>query len=154
MGSGDRRVRAKLRVLMVSDLSTLPAEGGGTRMLWEQSSRLVARGHDVRVVCRAQTTSDACVTERQGVRIRSFAVDRRTARAFVVSSVLGGRRAVTLELGAEGADVEHAHQPLAGYGVLTSPAARGLPRLYSFPSPAPAAYRARPGLTPHRRVRV
>jgi len=40
---------------MVSDVSPTPAEGGGTRMLWEQSSRLVARGHDVRVVCRATT---------------------------------------------------------------------------------------------------
>src|SRR5213594_2084031 len=151
MGSGDRRVRAKLRVLMVSDVSTSPAEGGGTRMLWEQSSRLVARGHDVRVVCRAQTTSDACVIERQGVRIRSFAVDRRTARAFVVSSVLGARRAVTLELGAEGADVVHVHQPLAGYGALASAAARGLPRLYSFHSPAPLEYRSRRGMTAHHR---
>src|SRR5206468_322339 len=73
MGSGDRPVRAKLRVLMVSDVSTSPAEGGGTRMLWEQSSRLVARGHDVRVVCRAQPASDASVTERQGVRMLGFA---------------------------------------------------------------------------------
>src|SRR5437870_7751178 len=151
MGSGDRRVRAKLRVLMVSDVSTSPAEGGGTRMLWEQSSRLVARGHDVRVVCRAQPASDASVTERQGVRIRSFAVDQRTARAFVVSSVLGARRAVALELEKDRADVVHVHQPLAGYGVLTSAAARGLPRLYSFHSPASLEYRARRGMTIHHR---
>src|SRR2546428_46968 len=151
MGSGDRRVRAKLRVLMVSDVSTSPAEGGGTRMLWEQSSRLVARGHDVRVVCRAQPASDASVTERQGVRIRSFAVDQRTARAFVVSSVLGARRAVALELEKDRADVVHVHQPLAGYGVLTSPAVRGLPRLYSFHSPAPLEYRSRRGMTAHHR---
>src|SRR5438094_8257362 len=98
MGSGDRRVRAKLRVLMVSDLSTSASEGGGTRMLWEQSSRLAARGHDVRVVCRARSDGDAFATERQGVRIRSFAVDRRTARGFIVSSVLGPRRAGTVEL--------------------------------------------------------
>src|SRR5436189_1868940 len=151
MGSGDRRVRAKLRVLMVSDVSTSPAEGGGTRMLWEQSSRLVARGHDVRVVCRAQPASDASVTERQGVRIRGFAVDRRTARGFMLSSMLGARRAVALELEKDRADVVHVHQPLAGYGVLTSPAVRGLPRLYSFHSPAPLEYRSRRGMTAHHR---
>src|SRR5881296_3843147 len=151
MGSGDRPVRAKLRVLMVSDVSTSPAEGGGTRMLWEQSSRLVARGHDVRVVCRAQPASDAPVTERQGVRIRSFAVDRRTARGFMLSSMLGARRAVALELEKDRADVVHVHQPLAGYGVLTSPAVRGLPRLYSFHSPAPLEYRSRRGMTAHHR---
>jgi len=136
---------------MVSDVSTSPAEGGGTRMLWEQSSRLVARGHDVRVVCRAQPASDASVTERQGVRIRGFAVDRRTARGFMLSSMLGARRAVALELEKDRADVVHVHQPLAGYGVLTSPAVRGLPRLYSFHSPAPLEYRSRRGMTAHHR---
>src|SRR5438128_5005008 len=151
MGSGDRRVRAKLRVLMVSDVSTSPAEGGGTRMLWEQSSRLVARGHDVRVVCRAQPASDASVTERQGVRIRGFAVDRRTARGFMLSSMLGARRAAALELEKDRADVVHVHQPLAGYGVLMSPAVRGLPRLYSFHSPAPLEFRSRRGMTAHHR---
>ena len=120
-------------------------------MLWEQSSRLVARGHDVRVVCRAQPASDASVTERQGVRIRGFAVDRRTARGFMLSSMLGARRAVALELEKDRADVVHVHQPLAGYGVLTSPAVRGLPRLYSFHSPAPLEYRSRRGMTAHHR---
>src|SRR5213594_3002489 len=151
MGSGDRRVRAKLRVLMVSDVSTSPAEGGGTRMLWEQSSRLVARGHDVRVVCRATTDGEAATAERQGVRIRRFAVDRRTVRRFVVSSVLGARRVVTLELRDAPADVLYVHQPLAGVGVLMSPAVRGLPRLYSFHSPAPLEFRSRRGMTAHHR---
>jgi glycosyltransferase involved in cell wall biosynthesis/SAM-dependent methyltransferase len=136
---------------VVSDVSTTPAEGGGTRVLWEQASRLVARGHDVRVVCRGETASDASVTEQQGVRIRSFAVDRRTARGFIVSSVLGARRAVARELEAEGADVVHVHQPLAGYGALTSSAVRGLPRLYTFHSPAPLEYRSRRGMTAHHR---
>src|SRR5207244_12395204 len=146
-GSGDRRGRATLRVRMVSDVSTSPAEGGGTRMLWEQSSRLVARGHDVRVVCRAQPASDASVTERQGVRIRSFAVDRRTARGFMLSSMLGARRAVALEIEKDRAEGGHVHQPLAGYGVLTSTAVRGLLGLHSFHSPAPLDSRSRRGMT-------
>src|SRR5437016_10993015 len=132
---------------MVSDVSPSPAEGGGTRMLWEQSSRLVARGHDVRVVCRATTDGEAATAEPQGVRIRRFAVDRRTVRGFVVSSVLGARRVVTLELRDAPADVLHVHQPLAGVGVLMSPAVRGLPRLYSFHSPAPLEFRSRRGMT-------
>src|SRR3989442_1113 len=136
---------------MVSDVSPSPAEGGGTRMLWEQSSRLVARGHDVRVVCRAGSDGDASTAERQGVRIRRFPIDRRTARGFILSSVLGARRAVTLELKDHGADVLHMHQPLAGYGVLTSAAVRGLPRLYSFHSSAPLEYRSRRGMTVRHR---
>jgi len=145
------RVRAKLRVLMVADVSPSAAEGGGTRMLWEQSERLVARGHDVRVVCRAPADGNPSIAERQGVQIRSFGVDRRTARGFILSSVLGARRAVALELEKERADVLHVHQPLVGYGVLTSAAARGLPRLYSFHSSAPLEYRSRRGMTAHHR---
>jgi glycosyltransferase involved in cell wall biosynthesis/SAM-dependent methyltransferase len=136
---------------MVSDVSPSPAEGGGPRVLWEQSSRLVARGHDVCVVCRAPTDGDASTAARQGVRIRCFAVDRRTVYRFIASSVLGARRAVALELGDHGADVLHVHQPLAGYGVLTSAAVRGLPCLYSFHSPAPLEYRSRRGMTVHHR---
>src|SRR3989449_2256372 len=63
----------------------------------------------------------------------------------------GGGRAVALELEKDGAEVVHVHQPLAGYGVLTSPAVRGLPRLYSFHSPAPLEYRSRRGMTAHHR---
>src|SRR5439155_14036113 len=49
------------------------------------------------------------------------------------------------------ADVLHVHQPLAGVGVLMSPAVRGLPRLYSFHSPAPLEFRSRRGMTAHHR---
>ena len=44
-----------LRVLMISDVSPARPEGGGERMLWEQASRLAARGHEVRVLSRAHT---------------------------------------------------------------------------------------------------
>ena len=48
-----------LRVLMVSDVSPFYPAGGGERMLWEQARRLAARGHDVRVVSRADPGDDA-----------------------------------------------------------------------------------------------
>jgi glycosyltransferase involved in cell wall biosynthesis len=48
--------------------------------------------------------------------------------------------------------VLHVHQPLAGYGVLRAAAARGVPALYTFLSPAPSEYRSRGGMTAlHRR---
>jgi glycosyltransferase involved in cell wall biosynthesis/SAM-dependent methyltransferase len=142
-----------LRVLMVSDVSPSHPAGGGERMLWEQARRLAARGHDVRVVSRADPGDDAPgPLEREGVGIRPFPVDRRSIARFVRSSILGARRAATDELARRGADVLHLHQPLAGYGALVSRAGRGLPSLYSFYSPAPLEYRSRRGMTVRHRA--
>ncbi len=144
-------MRRPLRVLMVSDVSPSRPEGGGERMLWEQASRLAARGHEVRVLSRAPTAGGDDRAERQGVRLRHFSVDRRSLVRFIRSSILESRRATSEELGAAGADVLHLHQPVAGYGALLAPAARRVPRLYSFYSPAPLEYRSRRGMTAHHR---
>src|SRR5262245_46406893 len=142
-----------LRVLMVSDVSPFYPAGGGERMLWEQARRLAARGHDVRVVSRADSEDDAPhPLDRDDVRIRPFPVDRRSIARFVRSSVLGARRATADELARHGADVLHLHQPLAGYGALVSRAGGGLPSLYSFYSPAPLEYRSRRGMTARHRA--
>ena len=52
----------ELRVLMVSDVSPSRPLGGGERMLWEQARCLAARGHDVRVVSRADSDATAAVS--------------------------------------------------------------------------------------------
>jgi len=141
----------RLSVLMISDVSPARPEGGGERMLWEQASRLAACGHEVRVLSRAHSAGADGRAEWQGVRLRHFPVDRRSLVRFIRSSILEARRATSEELEAAGADVLHLHQPVAGYGALLSPAARQVPRLYSFYSPAPLEYRSRRGMTGHHR---
>ena len=137
-----------LRVLMVADVSPSQPIGGGERMLWEQARHLAARGHDVRVVSRADPGVTAPVSlEREGVRIRQFPVAQGSVARFIRSSILGARHAVADELAREPVDVLHVHQPLAGYGALASKAGGRLPSLYSFYSPAPLEYRSRRGMT-------
>src|SRR5438874_2645804 len=54
---------------MVSDVSPSHPLGGSERMLWEQARRLAARGHDVRVVNRADPDATAPVSvERECLR--------------------------------------------------------------------------------------
>ena len=146
-------MNGRLRVLMVSDVSPLRPLGGGERMLWEQARRLACRGHDVRVVSRADPDATALVSiEREGVRIRHFIADRRSIARFIRSSVFEARRAVAAALSEEPVDVLHVHQPLAGYGALASRAGARLPSLYSFYSPAPLEYRSRHGMTAFHRA--
>jgi len=87
---------SRLRVLMVADVSPLRPLGGGERMLWEQARRLVARGHDVRIISRADPRGDlAAPLELEGVRLEPFVADRRSIARFVRSSIVEARRAVT-----------------------------------------------------------
>jgi len=133
-----------MKVLVVSDVSPLVVQGGGERALWEMTSRLAARGHEVRVVSRAENGASGTTVHR-GVPVRHFPVDRRGLPAFVRAAMAGARRAVAEEIAAHGADVLHFHQPLAALGALTSAAGRRIPSLYTFHSPAPLEYRVRRG---------
>jgi len=146
-------MNARLRVLMVADVSPSRPLGGGERMLWEQARRLAARGHDVRIVSRADPDATAPVSvERERVRIHQFLPDQGSITRFIRSSIYGARRAVSEAVAHEPADVLHVHQPLAGYGALASRAGARLPSLYSFYSPAPLEYRSRRGMTTRHRA--
>src|SRR5437016_13164156 len=146
-------MNARLRVLMVADVSPSRPLGGGERMLWEQARRLAARGHDVRIVSRADPDATAPLYfERERVRIHKFLPDQRSITRFIRSSIYGARSAVSEAVAHEPADVLHVHQPLAGYGALASRAGARLPSLYSFYSPAPLEYRSRRGMTTRHRA--
>ena len=140
-----------LQVLMVSDVSPLYIRGGAERVLWEQASRLVKRGHRVRVVSRHPTESVPETLEQEGVRIQHYPADRRSTLRFLFSSILQARKAVTRVLAEEGFDVLQLYQPLSGYGALRSGRAKSLPCLYTFLSPAPLEYISRRGMTGHHR---
>jgi glycosyltransferase involved in cell wall biosynthesis/SAM-dependent methyltransferase len=137
---------SRLRVLTVADLSPLSVVGGGERVLWEVARGLGRRGHDVRILSRAPAGVAPRTAVREGVRMAEFAASRRLAE-MVASTIRAARRAAR-PLVAE-ADVLHVHQPLAGYGALAAAAARGLPSLYTFHSPAPLEYRSRRQMTAH-----
>lgn len=140
---------SRLRVLMVSDVSAAAPGGGGERVLWEHARGLAAVGHEVRVVSRMPATEAPAALEREGVRICHLVSDRASLRRFLRGVLVDSRRAIEGTLSSEGADVLDVHQPLIGYGALRAAAARGVPALYTFLSPAPLEYRSRRRMTRH-----
>lgn len=132
-----------MRILVVADVSPVAVHGGAERMLWEQASRLAARGHEVRIVSRAPAEGSDEVVVHRGIRVRHFRADRAPLARFITTSVLGARRAVAAEIAAKDVDALHVHQPLSAFGALTTRAGRSLPSLYTFHSPAPLEYRLR-----------
>src|SRR5687767_2463673 len=117
-----------LDVLVVTDASPPAIAGGAERVLWEQATRLAGRGHRVRVLGRAPETPRAYRADTP-LAVAHFAVDRGGPLAFVRTAALGARAAGARLLAERRPDILHVHQPLAGYGVLRSAAARGVPAL-------------------------
>jgi glycosyltransferase involved in cell wall biosynthesis len=140
---------SRLRVLMVSDVSPAAPGGGGERVLWEHARGLAGAGHDVRVLSRMPATEAPAALEREGVRIRHLVSGRASLRRFLRGVLVDSRRAVDEMLSREAADVLDVHQPLTGYGALRAAAARAVPALYTFLSPAPLEYRSRRRMTRH-----
>jgi len=138
---------SRLRVLTVSDVSALALEGGAERVLWEATRRLASAGHAVRILSRAPAGVAPRRAQREGVDIVEFASSRRSLAHFLTSAIFEARRAAEPLLA--DTDVLHLHQPLSGYGVLTSPLGRRRPSLYTFHSPAPLEYRSRRRMTAH-----
>ena len=140
-----------LDVLVVTDASPPAIAGGAERVLWEQATRLAGRGHRLRVLGRAPETPPS-YRGAAALSIAHFPVDRRDPLTFVRTAAFGARAAGARLLAERRPDVLHVHQPVAGYGVLRSSAARRIPVLYTFLSPAPSEYRSRRGMTSlHRR---
>jgi glycosyltransferase involved in cell wall biosynthesis len=140
----------QLRVLTVADVSPLGIEGGAERVLWEHASRLVTRGNRVRVLSRVAAGPGQAV-ERQGVAVRHYRADSRSPLRFLLTSISAARHAVHDALAEEPADVLHCYQPFSALGALRLPAAKRMPALYTFLSPAPLEYVSRRGMTAHHR---
>ena len=136
-------------MLMVADVSPLSGAGGGERVLWEHARGLARRGHAVTVLGRAANGAPAATLERDGVRVVLFATGGRSRAGFVREAVFAARAAARGILAAAPVDVLNVYQPLSGYGVLRLAAARRVPALYTFLSPAPLEYRARRRMTRH-----
>lgn len=141
---------AKLRILMVADVSPLEPHGGGSRVLREQSQRLAARGHEVTVLSRQPEGAVPADSAVAGVRVRHYDVSRAHALAFFWSSIAGARRGYRDALAGRPWDRVILHQPLSAVGVRRL-LPRAAARVYVFHSPASLEYRLRAGHPSGRR---
>ncbi len=67
-----------MKIVVVSDVSPVQLLGGGERVLWEQTSRLSARKHVVKVVSRTPDGGVPGDLVHGGVAVHHFPVDRRS----------------------------------------------------------------------------
>jgi glycosyltransferase involved in cell wall biosynthesis len=136
-------LRARLRLLVVADISPIERRGGAVRLIREQCRRLTARGHRCLVLCREPWYQAPAETEVDGVSVQHFRVSRAHALSFFLASIRGARRAGARLLAEAEWDAVIFHQPLSAFGIGARATRLGIPAAYFFHSPAGVEYRLR-----------
>lgn len=103
-----------MKILLVAEVSTAQVIGGAERVLREQALGLAARGHAVRVLTRAGAQDGEARVVVEGVEETRYAVDRRTAVSFFISSARNARRTCAVLARESRPDVLLVHQALPG----------------------------------------
>lgn len=107
-----------MKAVMLAEVSAVSVIGGAERVLREQAAGLLRRGHEVSIVTRMPLDDLRPVVRCDGVVEHRFPVSRRSAQAFILSSIRQSIR--TFDQGCQGdpADAVVVHQALAGLGPL------------------------------------
>ena len=120
-----------MRILFVADVSIQTVIGGAERVLYEQATRLARKGHEVHTLTRRPPGDGRTRLVRQRVTEHRYPVDTRNPVSFFGSTLRNACHLFVSLSDATAFDCIHFHQPFSAAGVLLSPGARSIPKVYS-----------------------
>ena len=120
----------RLHILLVSDVSIADVIGGAERVLFEQSTRLAQRGHDVHILTRKLSEHTQNQEIVQGVSEWRYDVDKKSAISFINTSRRSARKLFEYLHLRFNFDVLNFHQPFSALGVVQSPNSRKIRKIY------------------------
>jgi glycosyltransferase involved in cell wall biosynthesis len=132
-----------VKLLVVADVPIHRLDGGASRVLHEETTRLAARGHTVRLLTRKADPAWPEEERIDGVRVYQYRPDQAHAASFLLSTIMRARALFDRLLAEEPVDLIHIHQPLSAAGVLRSRGSRSIPTLYTCHSLAFEEYETR-----------
>lgn len=121
----------KLCILLVSDVSIANVIGGAERVLFEQSTRLAQRGHDVHILTRKLPGHRQNEEVIQGVSEWRYDVDVKGSISYIRSSRKNSRQLFEYLHGKYNFDCINIHQPFSAIGVVQSPPGRKVKKIYT-----------------------
>jgi len=121
----------KLSILLVSDVSIANVIGGAERVLFEQSTRLAQRGHDVHILTRKLSEHTQNQKIVQGVNEWRYDVNERSAISFINTSRRSARQLFEYLHRRFNFDLLNFHQPFSALGVVQSPNSRKIRKSYT-----------------------
>jgi glycosyltransferase involved in cell wall biosynthesis len=133
-----RRTQA-LKFLFVSDVSIQDVIGGAERVLYEQTTRLAARGHDVHILTRRLPAHQADCAVIRDVREWRYPVNQDNAVSFITSTL---KLFETISK-ANNFDCINFHQPFSAFAVMRSDSCKNIRKVYTCHSLAFEEYASR-----------
>lgn len=132
-----------MKLLFVTDVSMKEVIGGAERVLYEQCTRLVGKGHEVHVLTRRLPSHETDSETVAGVREWRYAVNRASGPFFFTTTLRNGRQLFETLQGQVCFDILNFQQPFSAYAVLRSRASRTIPKVYTCFSFAFEEFRSR-----------
>ena len=120
-----------MKILLIADVSISKVIGGAERVLFEQSTRLQQRGHDVHILTRRLPGHSSDMEIIQGVKEWRFYLPDLKFLPLLKSTLLNCRGLFCDLQKKFSFDIINFHQPFTALGVLASKAARGIPIVYT-----------------------
>ena len=120
-----------MNILFVADVSISNASSGAERVLFEQSTLLGKRGHDVHILTRRLPDHNSNQEAIQDVREWRYDIDQRCSLSFIKSILLNCRNLFESLQTQYSFDCINFHQPFSARGVIRSPASKKVRKIYT-----------------------
>ena len=132
-----------MNVLFVSDVSIAELIGGAERVLFEQSTRLQNRGHDVHILTRKLPEHKSGHEVIHGVNEWRYDVDQSNSFSFIKSTLLNCKKLFESLQNQYLFDAINFHQPFSAFGVIRSSASQKIKQIYTCHSLSFEEYQSR-----------
>jgi glycosyltransferase involved in cell wall biosynthesis len=120
-----------LNILLVADVSIASMIGGAERVLYEESTRLVNRGHAVRALTRKLPYHESDVENINGVEEHRYSFQEKLFPFFFKSIMSDCRKKFRSMEKNFPFDIINFHQPFSAIGVLSTTGSRRVPCVYT-----------------------
>jgi len=120
-----------MRILFAADVSISGVIGGAERVLYEQTTRLAGRGHNVHVLTRRLPSH---ASDRETISLVPewrYSVAPQSPLSYFVTTLKNARAYYEYLQKTWNFEFINFHQPFTAYAVLRSPAARGVKKIYT-----------------------
>ena len=132
-----------MNILFVSDVSISKVTGGAKRVLFEQSTLLQKRGHDVHILTRKLPEHKSDHQVIQGVNEWRYDVDQSNALSFIISTLLNCKKLFESLQNQYSFSCINSHQPFSGLGIIRSPFSKKTKIIYTCHSFSFEEFRSR-----------
>jgi glycosyltransferase involved in cell wall biosynthesis len=132
-----------LNILFVSDVSISKVIGGAERVLYEQSTRLAQKGHNVHIITRRLPAHESDHEIIHSVHEWRYDVDQSSILSFYGSTQLNSRRLFESLHEKNNFECINLHQPFSSLGVVNSPLSIQLKKIYTCHSLSFEEYQSR-----------